>query len=290
MSLLLAIALQVGPFPGLSDRPVSPVPPEMQEQRRKRAAIAPAVIEPPAPVAMDHSAQLQDCLALAVSDPPSAIDAAEAWRDLVKGVQLSQAERCRGTALANLARWDEAETAFLAARDAALPDDHAARGRLGAMAGNAALAAGSWERALGQLDTAREDALAASDKALAGEVQLDRARALVALKREGDAAMALDEARSALPQSAEACLLSATLARRMGNLADAQAQIEKAAALLPVDPEIGLEAGLIAVLAGRDDAARKSWQSVITAAPNSSAAETAKGYLAQLGTDDSKTP
>lgn len=290
MSLLLAIALQVGPFPGASDRPISPVPPEMQEQRRKRASIAPAVIVPPVPPLEDTSGQLQDCLSLAVADPPAAIDLAEAWLDKAAGPQRAQAERCRGTALANLNRWDEAETAFLAARDAALPDDHAARGRLGAMAGNAALAAGAWDRALGLLDPAREAALAAADTALAGEVQLDRARALVALKRESDAAMALDEARSALPQSAEAWLLSATLSRRMGKLDQAQAQVEKAAALLPIDPEIGLEAGLIAALAGRDEAARKSWQSVIVAAPKSAAAETARGYLAQIGTGDSKAP
>ena len=41
------------------------------------------------------------------------------------------------------------------------------------------------------------------------------------------------------------------------------------------DAQIGLEAGVIAVLSGRDDAARRSWQSVLTAAPGSDAAKTA---------------
>jgi TolA-binding protein len=59
--------------------------------------------------------------------------------------------------------------------------------------------------------------------------------------------------------------------------------IERAAQLFPVDPEIGLEAGVIAVLSGRDEAARKSWLSVIKAAPNSPSAKTAQGYLDQLG-------
>ena len=40
---------------------------------------------------------------------------------------------------------------------------------------------------------------------------------------------------------------------------------------------------MIAVLAGHDEAARKSWQSVIVAAPGSAAATTAQGYIAQLG-------
>ena len=46
---------------------------------------------------------------------------------------------------------------------------------------------------------------------------------------------------------------------------------------LPRDPQVGLEAGVIAVLSGRDDAARKSWQSVIAAAPDSDEAKTAHG-------------
>jgi hypothetical protein len=36
------------------------------------------------------------------------------------------------------------------------------------------------------------------------------------------------------------------------------------------------------MLAGREDAARQSWQSVIAMAPESDAAQTAKGYIAQL--------
>ena len=126
-------------------------------------------------------------------------------------------------------------------------------------------------------------ALAAGDKQLAGDIQVDRSRALVALNREDEAGMALDEARSASPRNAEGWLLSATLDRRKGNLVEAQAKIEQAALLAPSDPEIGLEAGVIAMLSGREDAARRSWQSVQTIAPDTPAAETATSYLAQLG-------
>ena len=103
-----------------------------------------------------------------------------------------------------------------------------------------------------------------------------RLRALVALTRADEAAAALTEARLASPKNPEAWLLSATLSRRQGKLAEAQAQIQQAADLLPIDPAIGLEAGVIAVLSGRDEAARKSWQSVIAAAPDSAAAVTAR--------------
>ena len=76
----------------------------------------------------------------------------------------------------------------------------------------------------------------------------------------------------------------------MGELAMAQVQIQEAARLLPIDPEIGLEAGVIAMLAGNEDAARKSWQSVVDTAPDSEVARTAHAYLAQLGDEEAPTP
>ena len=78
-------------------------------------------------------------------------------------------------------------------------------------------------------------------------------------------------------------LLSATLSRRTGDLKSAQAQIETAAGLAPSDPAVGLEAGVIAELAGNDDAARKSWNAVVALAPDGSEATSAKAYLAQIG-------
>ena len=117
-------------------------------------------------------------------------------------------------------------------------------------------------------------------KKLVGSLKVMHGRKL---KREAEAATALTEATSADPANAEAWLLGATLARRQGKLDEAPRQIEKAADLAPLDPDIGLEAGVIAALSGRDEAARKSWQSVIGAAPASAQAGKAKAYLEQLG-------
>jgi len=50
-----------------------------------------------------------------------------------------------------------------------------------------------------------------------------------------------------------------------------------------------VEAGVIAMLGGKEEAARKSWQSVIEVDPEGDAAETARGYLAQLGTPEQGT-
>ena len=76
----------------------------------------------------------------------------------------------------------------------------------------------------------------------------------------------------------------------VAKLAAAQAQIATAAELAPRDPEVGLEAGVIAMLAGNEAAARKSWQSAIATAPASEAAATAKGYLAQLDASPQSKP
>jgi tetratricopeptide (TPR) repeat protein len=275
LTMLAPMLAQVGPF---TNAPAAPPlrPPEGGRHGAARAA-APA---PPAPA---PRSRLQSCLDSITNTPVDAIDDAEAWRDSAEGSARAEPGLCLGSAHARLEHWDEAEAAFLAGRDAAAEFDQALRAKLGAMAGNAALAQGAFERALPPLDMALADAKASSDLQLTGEVQIDRARALVALKREAEAGEALVEARTSAAANPLAWLLSATLSRRQGKLAQAQAQIATAAELAPHDAEVGLEAGVIAMLAGNEAAARKSWQSAIAAAPASEAAATAKGYLAQLG-------
>lgn len=228
--------------------------------------------------------RLHACLSTAAQDPDAALDTANAWLREARGSQQAEPRMCLGWAYSTQQRWDDATRDFLAGRDIAATSDHLLRARLGAMAGNSVLAAGAADRALPLLDIAHTDAKVVEDTHLAGDIAIDRARALVALKRDGDAVIALSEARTASPDNAYGWLLSATLSRRLNQLPLAQSQIETAAQLTPGDPETGLEAGVIAVLSGRATAAAKSWQSVIAAAPNSPSADTARTYLAQLGT------
>lgn len=280
MSLLLALLLQVGPFVTPGSQSVTPVPPGQQERREveRRKRQAPASLAAPA-----ASSEFGRCLAEVQSDPKKGERTAKKWLHKAKGEQKAEAGHCLGLALVRQQDWGDAMVAFLGARDALAPGNHSYRARLSAMAGNAALAGGQTKAALVALDTAQQEAKAAGEKGLEGQAAMDRSRALVTLGQLGDAEAALVEARQDLPDSGEAWLLSATLSRRMGKFKQAQAQIEKAAQLQPRNPEVGLEAGVIAVLSGHSDAARKSWQSVINSAPNSGAAATARNYLKELG-------
>jgi tetratricopeptide (TPR) repeat protein len=215
-------------------------------------------------------------------DPATAMVTASLWLAESQGPGRSAPQQCLGFAYTSLLRWDAAESAFLAARQALLPGEHAARARLAGMAGNAALAGNRNEAALAAFDLARQDAQAAGDLVLAGSVEADRARALVALGRLNQAAEALARARQDAPQDASAWLLSATLSRRQERLDEALGQIRTAAALAPDDPAIGLEAGLIAALSGQDEAAETSWRAVLASSPDSPEASVARDYLAQL--------
>jgi tetratricopeptide (TPR) repeat protein len=245
------------------------------------AALLPLIAQASAPPGMEQT-RLAVCLEQARRNPPTAIITASGWLSQSTGAERALAEQCFGIAYTGQQQWQAAEEAFLAGRGFALASDNALRARLAAMAGNAALADGRNDAALADLGLAEADAKAAGDAKLSGGIELDRSRALVALGRIDEAAQALADARIDAPQDAETWLLSATLARRMNDLAGARVRIAVAAGLAPKDPAVALEAGVISMLAGNEEAARKSWQSAIDLAPDSPEAASAKSYLDQL--------
>lgn len=278
-STILALLLQVGPNPtagGLPDDLLADRPPP-------RAGAAAKNLNP-------TSAWLETCLDQLAEDPARAHAMAQIRRSETTGADRVLANHCLGTAATELGLWDDARAAFLAARAETPEDEQGTRARFGAMAGNAALAGGDPDGALGLLMQARADANAAAAGTLEALAAIDSARALVAMGRGQEALGALETATRLEPRRAEGWLLKATLLRRLDRLGEAQTAIERAAPLAPTDPDIGLEAGLIAVLAGREDAARQSWQAVIALQPDSAAAATARDYLAQLGPQSELAP
>jgi tetratricopeptide (TPR) repeat protein len=226
---------------------------------------------------------LAQCLDQLEDEPTRAHVQAQIRRDTTNGQDRVLANHCLGLASTELGRWEEARAAFTAARQETPAEETRLRARFGAMAGNAALVTGDLPGALVLLDAARTDALAAQAGGMQGLIALDRARVLAGLEQLDAAEAALAEARMFQPDDAETRLLSATLLRRMGKLADAQEQVEEAARLDPTAPAIGLEAGVIAILDGREEAARSSWQSVIDLSPGTEFATSAQSYLDQLG-------
>lgn len=270
MSIILALLLQVGPNP-LGGAIAGD---ELVRDRPARQGAAQTELNA-------SSAWLEGCFDLLAEDAARAHTLAQIRRSESTGSDRVLANHCLGTASSELGLWDDARTAFVAAREETPEAETRTRARFAALAGNAALAGGDAAGALDLLTIAEADAQTAADATLAALAAIDRARALVALDRSEEALAALDAAITFAPDRSEGWLLKATLLRRLGQLDAAQTAIEQAVLLTPTDPDIGLEAGVIAVLAGRDAAARQSWQSVVALGPGP-AADTAQEYLAQL--------
>lgn len=258
-----------------SSLPIEIIEKKENEARKRAQEEGQGYAQPMAPI------NRKGCMDLVQDDPQGSADAARDALQQAMGRERVRAGLCLGAALTQLEQFDEAREAFVGARDAADPEDHVSRARLGDMAANAELAQGNGAKALLLLAPALTDAGASGDKSLVAEVQIDRARGLVAVDQPEEAATALVAAREADPANAQAWLLSATLSRRQNQLVAASSQIQQAARLAPQDPAIGLEAGVIAMLSKDEASARRSWQSVVDVAPSSPEAATAKDYLAE---------
>jgi len=234
---------------------------------------------PPA-TGQDAKARFTECIGLAGADPEKAEAAALEWQGEGGGYLARQ---CRGVALSNQGKWDAAAGAF---EEAAREADAVKEGRspdFWAQAGNAWLAAGDAGKARAALDTAI-DSGALLGVAL-GEAHLDRGRARVAAGDLEGARSDLDRATTHAADNPLAWLLSATLARRMTDLARADKDIKEALRRSPEDASIQLEAGNIAAL--RDDLvnARAAWSRVIELAPGSPQANAARKGLDQFGAE-----
>ena len=226
---------------------------------------------------LQAAAPAPDCPALLKTDPGRALELANGR--ILQGGGVS-AKQCAALAFAALEKWPAAAAAFEQAARQAEHDKLNVAGDLWVQAANAHLAAGQPGDAVGALDAAL---LTGSLSGLAkGEAHLDRARAQVALGKTAEARADLDEALKLAPEDPLAWLLSASLARRMGQLDRAQADIGEAARLSSDDASVALEAGRIALAAGAPDAARVAFEGAVKNQPGSDAAKAAQAELDRL--------
>jgi tetratricopeptide (TPR) repeat protein len=219
----------------------------------------------------------RDCQKLVETDPISAIVNASEWQ---KAGGSYRAEACLASGYAAQGKFADASRHFQSAARAAAAANDTVAALYWTQAGNAAIAAGQPGDAAAFLGLAL--ASPAQTKPVRAGILIDRARAYVASNQPDLAKADLTEVRRIAPDSAAGWLLSATLARRMNALADAQNFVVTAARLSPADAGVALEAGNIAVSAGAYVAARDQWQQAIRIAPDSAQAATATALLAQL--------
>lgn len=221
-----------------------------------------------APMASDKS-RYAACIAIAQAEPQRGIETAQAWRIEGGGIP---ARHC--LALAQFAAKDYA-AALASYEGAALASDVAKDGQavnLWSQGADAAMLAGKPDAAVRFLDKALAGVLSdrLSDRAQAS-IRVNRAEALVDLKRYPEAAADLDKATKLDPAVRYGWLLQATLARRMGDFKLAEAAILKAAELEPGSADVQFEAGNIAAAQGKDALARAAWLAAARADPDSPA-------------------
>jgi tetratricopeptide (TPR) repeat protein len=217
------------------------------------------------------------CISLINADAKQAIAYAGDWQIQSGGIPAAQ---CLGLAYAAQGRWLPAMTAFEHAAQLAERSLDGRAANLWVQTGNAALAGGDAEKGRIAFDAAL--ATGAIKGTEAGEVYLDRARAQVALRDTSGARLSLNEAQRLVPADPLVWLLSATLARREGDLARAETDISEAARRSPDDASVALEAGNIAMAGKAPAAARTAWEAAVRLAPVSPAGKAAAAALKQF--------
>ena len=228
---------------------------------------------PPDPVEQ----RFDRCVNVASIDPVKAESDAGQWQRDGGGFLAHQ---CLGITYATELRWSAAAAEFeAAARGGEIAHDKRAA-NYWAQAGNAWLAAGQPLNARGALNAAL--ASGTLEGLQRGEANLDRARAFVASGDLASARADLDRACVDAAGDPLAWLLSATLARRMGELPRAKKDIAEAVRLAGDDASVQLEAGNIAALSGDEAGAKLAWQRAVSNKPDGVAGRAARSALKQF--------
>ncbi|USU06337.1 hypothetical protein NF699_06660 [Sphingomonadaceae bacterium OTU29LAMAA1] len=247
-------------------------------------AAALQVAAPAAKPTDPREARFDRCVELANTDPAAARAEAVRWGALGGGWFARQ---CAGLAYTKDGNFPAASSEFEAAAKAAELGHDRRAANYWAQAGNARLAAGDIPGARSALDTAL---VAGTLQGFAlGEAQLDHARVMVAANEPEAARRDIDLALATAGDDPLAWLLSATLARRDGDIVRAKKDVTEALKRSPDDASVQLEAGNVAALARDEAGARAAWAEAARLAPQSPAGKSARAALAQF-VDATPTP
>ena len=149
---LLIVALQVGPNPTVGNTIGDP---DLLRNRPPRPAEEKSIEADPA------TQWLAQCMSMLPDEAARAHTLSQVRRNETEGRERILANHCLGLAATELALWEDAISAFTAARDETPADEMRAKARFGAMAGNAAFAAKDLERSQTILKLAKLESLIA---------------------------------------------------------------------------------------------------------------------------------
>lgn len=246
----------------------------------KHLVLSALLIAAPAWAAPSDPTRYAACIEMAPKDPARAMQMAYAWR--IEGGDVP-ARHCLAVAQMNARHYVEALKSYEAAGQASEAARDGQAIALWRQAGEAALIAEQPAEAVRFLTRAlaKPGGLELSPRAEA-DLLTARAEAQVAAGKP-DAAMAdLTRATELSAEYFTPWLLKATLARRGGDVATAEAALLKAAALAPESADVELEAGNIAAAKGEMTVARQAWEAAAADAPDAPAGQAAAAALGRM--------
>ncbi len=230
------------------------------------AADTPPIKDPEA------SRQYQHCILLARTTPDEALQEGLAWASMGGG---EPARHCQAVALIAKREFEDGATKLeILARESHAADR--VRAGMYAQAGQAWLLAHQPDRAF----SAQSSALVLVPGA--PDLLVDRAQSQAEQKNYEGARRDLDEALTTSPNRVDALTFRATTKRYLDDLNGAKADIARALVLDDHYQDAWLEDGIEKRLEDDTEGARRSWSNVLSLAPQSDAAITAKRDLELL--------
>jgi len=224
-----------------------------------------------APEVSGGQAQYEHCLARAASNAAEGLKEALDWQRAGGGPASAH---CVAVALVAMHRYDEAATMLEKLAQGGFAAEPKMRMALFDQAGNAWLLAKRADNAIGSFSAAL--AIDPTD----ADLLADRARANAMNKNWARAESDLSAALLVSPDRADLLVLRGSARHAMHRKVDARADFERALRLHPGFVDALIERGTMKVEAGDVAGARADWSQVVTTAPNTAAAASARQHLA----------